>query len=188
MADLERTVQIIFEAVDSLTGPLLDMSSSLSGFGDSAEIAAVEATGLGESITSVPTELDIDVEVIGDYANDIEAIEESVSTLTDMETIQIDVDAGTAIGDVETLSNEVESLPDDVSISMEFEDNNLGREIQSKIDLLEEKRLAVASGEGLIKIDSTGLEPALDMLMWQVVEKVQLKANADGNAFLLGVA
>jgi len=38
-----------------------------------------------------------------------------------------------------------------------------------------------------IKIDSTGLEPALEEVMWQIIQKVQIKANEESASFLLGM-
>ncbi len=52
---------------------------------------------------------------------------------------------------------------------------------------MEAKTKALQNGDGLIKIDSDGLEPALEMIMWQILEKVQLRANAEGAEFLLGI-
>lgn len=43
------------------------------------------------------------------------------------------------------------------------------------------------SGKALITVDSTGLEPALEMIMWQILQKVQLRANEDSASFLLGI-
>lgn len=288
MSDLERTVQIIFEAVDSLTGPLTDMSSSLSDFGDDAETVSGEVTDLNSSIESIPTDdVEVGVEVTGDYEKsfssiigDLFTISEASATeinvtfdeygnvydelgnileieqtLTDMEAIQLDIDAGiapediellneyaedadalgenlkdlqnlgpteisvdvigeyeeplnfleesfaelpdwkgiwleldtgTASEDIESLSKGIEDLPEEVDIDISTEGDDIG-EIQKQIDLLEAKRLAIESGEGLININSTGLEPALEMIMWEIMAKVQLKANEDGAAFLLGV-
>jgi hypothetical protein len=42
-------------------------------------------------------------------------------------------------------------------------------------------------GKGEIKIDATGLEPALNMIFWQVLKKVQIRANSLGSEFLLGL-
>lgn len=49
------------------------------------------------------------------------------------------------------------------------------------------KNLALQRGEVGIKIDSTGLEPSLEMIMWQILQKVQIRANEDSAAFLLGI-
>jgi hypothetical protein len=51
---------------------------------------------------------------------------------------------------------------------------------EAKLKLLEKK-------DGSIKIDSTGLEPALEMIMWQIIQKVQIKANEQQANFLLGI-
>jgi hypothetical protein len=40
----------------------------------------------------------------------------------------------------------------------------------------------------MIQIDSTGLEPALEMILWQVIEKVQIRANEESADFLLGLS
>ncbi len=61
------------------------------------------------------------------------------------------------------------------------------RLIDAQIKNLEAKTKAMQNGDGLIKIDSTGLEPALEMIMWEIIEKVQLRANAEGAEFLLGL-
>lgn len=58
---------------------------------------------------------------------------------------------------------------------------------KSQIENLKARTQALQSGEGLIKIDSTGLEPALEMIMWEIIEKVQMRANAEGAEFLLGL-
>ncbi|TFH84767.1 phage tail tape measure protein, partial [Billgrantia azerbaijanica] len=49
------------------------------------------------------------------------------------------------------------------------------RLIDSQIKALEAKTDALRNGDGLIQIDSSGLEPALEMVMWQIIEKVQLR-------------
>ncbi|WP_394424742.1 phage tail tape measure protein [Vreelandella stevensii] len=62
-----------------------------------------------------------------------------------------------------------------------------GRLIEAQIESLTAKNRALQNGEGLIKIESDGLEPALEMIMWQVLEKIQLRANAESAEFLLGL-
>ena len=59
--------------------------------------------------------------------------------------------------------------------------------VAEQIKLMKTKDELMKSGKGLIKIDSTGLEPALEMIMWQILQKVQLKANEDSASFLLGI-
>jgi TP901 family phage tail tape measure protein len=52
---------------------------------------------------------------------------------------------------------------------------------------IQAKTEAIERGDAMIKIDSTGLEPALEMIMWQVIEKVQIRANEESADFLLGL-
>ena len=58
--------------------------------------------------------------------------------------------------------------------------------INSQIDLYEQKARAMRSGEGLVKIDSTGLEPALEQVLWSIMEKVQMRISEEQSDFLLG--
>lgn len=62
-----------------------------------------------------------------------------------------------------------------------------GALIEAQIAQLRARTQALKSGDGLIKISSDGLEPALEMIMWEVLEKIQMRANAEGAEFLLGL-
>ena len=59
--------------------------------------------------------------------------------------------------------------------------------ILAQISLIRKKEIMMMAGKGLIQIDSSGLEPALEMIMWQLLQKVQLRANEEAEAFLLGI-
>lgn len=52
---------------------------------------------------------------------------------------------------------------------------------------LRAKTEAMERGDAMIQIDSTGLEPALEMIMWQIIEKVQIRATEASADFLLGI-
>lgn len=58
----------------------------------------------------------------------------------------------------------------------------------AQIAQLEAQTEALKSGDGMaIKIDSSGLEPALELVMWEILKKVQLRANETASEFLLGI-
>jgi predicted SPOUT superfamily RNA methylase MTH1 len=57
----------------------------------------------------------------------------------------------------------------------------------SQTRLAELKYEKLASGEALIKIDSSGLEPALEQVLWSIMEKVQLKVAMEEAELLLGL-
>lgn len=82
------------------------------------------------------------------------------------------------------------ALGDDIAKENERRDEalQLQKELtEAQIAQLEARTRALQSGDGLIKITSDGLEPALEMIMWQVIEKVQLQANAEGAEMLVGL-
>jgi hypothetical protein len=46
---------------------------------------------------------------------------------------------------------------------------------------------AMSRGDGLIKISGDGLAPHLEAFMWQILQNIQTRVNADGLKMLLGV-
>ncbi len=57
---------------------------------------------------------------------------------------------------------------------------------EAEIDLIDQRTKALKNGDALIKIESDGLEPALELILWEVLERVQVKVSEDAGAFLLG--
>lgn len=57
----------------------------------------------------------------------------------------------------------------------------------SQVEYMDAKTKQLEGGEAAITIDSNGLEPALEMIMWQIIQKVQVKANEEASDFLLGI-
>lgn len=58
---------------------------------------------------------------------------------------------------------------------------------EAQIKWLNAKAESLRRGDGLIQIDTTGIEPALEMVMWQIIEKVQIRASEEAADFLLGL-
>ncbi|MFH0997038.1 MAG: phage tail tape measure protein [Pseudomonadota bacterium] len=59
--------------------------------------------------------------------------------------------------------------------------------LESQVKYENSKTDRMKSNKSLIKIDSTGLEPSLEMIMWQIIQKVQIKASEESASFLLGI-
>jgi hypothetical protein len=214
VADLERTVRIIFEAIDSMTDPLTDMTSSLSAFGGSAVEVSEEASGLSDSITSIPAEADIFLTASGDAQENINLV------IEDLDGLPEDVLLGISLAG----ADEFDGIFDDLSTSIDetgssidqfFQDNpaqlsqleadqweqainddmekkkadfDLQKDlVDQQLELLEAKERALDSGEGLIKIDSTGVEPALLAFVFEILRLLQVQMNQDGNKFLLSI-
>lgn len=57
---------------------------------------------------------------------------------------------------------------------------------EAEVKYMEARTKALESGDVAINISSDGLEPALEMVMWEIIKKVQVKANEEAADFLLG--
>lgn len=58
----------------------------------------------------------------------------------------------------------------------------------AQIEQIREKTRALSRGDALIKIDGAGLEPHLEAFMFEILNAVQVRANAEGQEFLLGLS
>ena len=58
---------------------------------------------------------------------------------------------------------------------------------KAQTDYLNAKTDVLESGGGQIRIDGTGLSPALELVFWEIIEKVQARANEEAGEFLLGI-
>lgn len=59
-------------------------------------------------------------------------------------------------------------------------------QMEAQTKMLEARADALASGYAAIQIDGTGLQPHLEAFMWEVVQAVQVRVNAEGMDMLLG--
>lgn len=59
--------------------------------------------------------------------------------------------------------------------------------IEAQIEFMRAKTEALGNGEGLIQITSDGLEPSLEMIMWEIIQKVQIRVNEEAGEFALGL-
>jgi hypothetical protein len=62
-----------------------------------------------------------------------------------------------------------------------------GQLTTAEIAYLEAKTEALAKGEGFINITMDGVYPELELIMHKLIERTQIRANAEGYEFLLGV-
>ena len=73
-------------------------------------------------------------------------------------------------------------------LDMEKEALSIQRDLtEAQIEYMRARADALNNGDGLIKIESDGLEPALEMIMFQILEKIQLRVTEEAAEFLLGL-
>lgn len=59
--------------------------------------------------------------------------------------------------------------------------------IETQITLEEAKARALQTGSQTIQVQASGLQPHLEMILWEILKAIQIRANASGAEFLLGV-
>ena len=267
MADLEKTVQIIFEAIDNMTDPMGEMGTALSGFGGKAGDAAEKADVLSDSVETIPADLELDITLEDNATDSINDIQTGISDIPEEKEVAVDCDPSAItevsgliddmpaeheldiylVGDpysiISDIGEGIDELPETVELDIgveagdyadifsdfsesvdntrqeiedlfadepwalkEFEaeawrtaideDMALKKEefeaqkklIDQQLELLAMKKSLLESGSALITIDTTGLEPALEDLMMNLVQKLQAKANETLSTYLLGIA
>ncbi|TFH84821.1 phage tail tape measure protein, partial [Billgrantia azerbaijanica] len=150
---------------------------------------ALEKLASNERIKNMEFAVDLKVAQLEADTRRVEAILSATST-----TIEATAAAGASMW--ETLAggdlsfSDKWDLKDHIEQQMDIQEEAAKQQaklIAAQVKLYEARTEALKNGDGLIQIDSSGLEPALEMVMWQIIEKVQLRANAEGAEFLLGL-
>lgn len=77
-------------------------------------------------------------------------------------------------------------LEDQVELQQKLAESQIDLN-NAQIKSIEAKTKALEKGNPIIQIESTGLEPALEMLFWQVFEKVQVRVNEEASELLLNI-
>ena len=54
--------------------------------------------------------------------------------------------------------------------------------------MIEAKTQAIQRGEGDIKVSMEGVEPAVELLLWEITKKIQIRANEVASEYMLGVS
>ena len=214
MADLEKTVQIIFEAIDNMTDPMGEMGTALSGFGGMAGDAAEKADGLGDAIETIPAELELDITLTDNASGGIADIQQEMDDIPEDIELDIGIEAGDyrSIFDdfsesIDTARQEIEDLFTDQpwelkefeaeawrqAIDADLEMKNQEFEAQKKLidqqfELLESKKALLEPGQALITVDTTGLEPVFEDLMMNFLQKCQINISENFPAVLVGIA
>lgn len=59
--------------------------------------------------------------------------------------------------------------------------------IDAQIRQMNAKSQALEKGDSIITITANGLEPDIEAFMWKIIQRVQMRVNAEGMEFLLGL-
>lgn len=58
---------------------------------------------------------------------------------------------------------------------------------EAEIDYTKAKTRQLSNGDALIKVDGSGLQPHLEAFMFEILQEIQVRVNADGEEMLLGL-
>ena len=58
---------------------------------------------------------------------------------------------------------------------------------EAEIDYTKAKTRQLSNGDALIKVDGSGLQPHLEAFMFEILQQIQMRVNADGEEMLLGL-
>ncbi|AXS83256.1 phage tail tape measure protein [Marinobacter sp. Arc7-DN-1] len=58
---------------------------------------------------------------------------------------------------------------------------------KAEIDYIKEKTRQLSKGDAIIKVDGDGLAPHLEAFMFEILERIQARVNAEGEEMLLGL-
>ena len=59
---------------------------------------------------------------------------------------------------------------------------------EAQIENIREKTKRLAKGDALIKVEGAGLQPHLEAFMFEILQEIQVRVNADGEEMLLGLS
>lgn len=100
------------------------------------------------------------------------------------------------IGDLFELYGEADSIRERWNIADQIENENKLRNEQMQLEkkmaeeqikYIQEKTRQLAKGDAIIKVDGAGLQPHLEAFMFEILQHIQMRVNADGEEMLLGL-
>ncbi len=120
----------------------------------------------------------------------IEGINEAARTVSGNINNVIDAIAG--LDDTDRLARDKFKIFQD---QLEIENRRLDEQLENQTRLvnaqvreLEARTERLRRGDAVIKIDGAGLQPELEAFMFRILSSIQVRANSDAQAFLLGIA
>lgn len=151
------------------------------------QLATIEANA--ETIqAAMQFKASIDIENIKSVTAQVEAAFASVDTSIEstgdvissaLSTLTQDTDFQTKWAALEVLEQEQDYREQSMQLQKDL--------VEAQTKYLDARTDALQSGETAIKITADGLEPSLQMIMFEVIKKVQIVVNEEGLATLMGV-
>jgi hypothetical protein len=59
--------------------------------------------------------------------------------------------------------------------------------VDAQVDNMNARTDAMRNGQAMIQIDGKGLQPQLEAFMFEILKAIQVRANAEGAQYLVGI-
>ena len=180
-------------AMGAYGGSAADADKALRAAAVGSDDFRLKVLGLQADLVKTKLKLDVDLQVakIQGETKQIEAAFSSLDTgikSTGDSIVKLFGQLGTSMQQGNVLLN------NELRIQISKENDRRDQEFrqqreltQAIIDRTKLQIQAMQSGQGLIKIDGSGLTNSLQLVLWEILENVQLQANASAQQFLLGI-
>jgi uncharacterized protein YkvS len=149
----------------------------------------MEEIASNERIKNIEAKVSLDIATMETDAERVKAAFDSIDTSI--------TSTGDLLGSLFGALIDADSLSDKWAIEEQIEKENELRKqsfdlqkqlAEAEIARIEAQIRAMERGDAAIQIDGTGLEPELEAFMWAILKKIRVRANAEFQDYLLGMA
>ncbi|MEC9385449.1 MAG: hypothetical protein VX393_03570 [Pseudomonadota bacterium] len=149
----------------------------------------MEKMASNERITNIRASVDLEIAEAEANAKRVEAMLESISTTFGASTKLTGDLFGMLINDADNF-REKWALSDQIKNENRLRDDQMKRQkelTEAEIGYMKEKTRQLRNGDAKLTINAAGLEPHLEAIWFQILDKLQAKVNAEGEEMLLGL-
>lgn len=182
--------------VNSWTGGIIRSNSSLDAAADKTQRVLKETENFriemeklssNERVKTIEAVVSLDIAEVEANAKKVEALAASIAT-TFSESTQL---LGGIFAIYDSSSTKTKwKLADQIKKENKIREEQLGLQkklTEAEVDYIKQKTQNLKRGDALIKVDGTGLQPHLEAFMFEILNEIQVRVNADGEEMLLGL-
>jgi len=198
IADLTKAAEEFDKAGGSAkkaSTDLVESTAVVDQFGNALTVAGEKANVAASGLDAIDGKT-ATVKVTAETQSAQQALEQFQSVLGSIDnTIANTGTSLTGLGSLLTGNFGISQLGTKALIQDAFEAETAARQkaldlqnelIETEIALQQARLAAVSDGDATITIDTAGLDPILDLLLTTIIQQAQVKASAEGAAFLAG--